>query len=172
MASRAISVAAIGAMCGFGLAASMAAADQPEPAKAAGTTQEAVRNQIQAQESNGYGEPLAVAGQEVDQQSKRQLGPGDGRGNQGPGPADGSGSGSQARSMKGRGPDGAAAAQGGRSAQGSAQSAKGPAQRSKRSPSASVDRQRLRDPGTGCTGTQGMNRHGASGGQRRGGGGR
>jgi hypothetical protein len=149
----------------------MAAADQPEPERAAGTAQEAARNQIQVQESNGFGEPLAAAGQEVGQQSRRQLGPGDGSGNQGSRPADGSGSGSPAR-MKRRGPDGAAAAQGGRSAQGSAQSAKGPAQRSKRSPSASVDRQRLRDPGTGCTGTQGMNRHGASGGQRRGGGGR
>ena len=172
MTPRAISAAVVGAVCGFGLAASMAAADQPKPGQAAGTAQEATRNQIQAQESNGYGEPLAAAGQEVGQQSRRQLGPGDGSGNQGSGPADGSGSGSPARSMKRRGPDGAAAAQGGRSAQGSAQSAKAPAQRSKRSPSASVDRQRLRDPGTGCTGAQGMNRHGASGGQRRGGGGR
>lgn len=170
MAARIIAAGTVGTILVLGLASTAAFGEQPEPANA--RSSEAARTQARPEEPNGQGSPLAVSGQEVGQQSRRQLGPGDGSGNQGSGPADGSGSGSPARSMKGRGPDGAAAAQGGRSAQGSAQSAKGPAQRSKRSPSASVDRQRLRDPGTGCTGTQGMNRHGASGGQRRGGGGR
>mgnify|MGYP001125618880 CR=1 FL=1 len=152
MAPRAISVAAIGAICGFGLAASMVAADQPEPAQSAGTTQEAVRNQIQAKGSNGYGEPLAAARLEVGQQSRRQLGPGDN-----------SGSGTTSRKAKG--------AEQGRGGQdnGSMRS-RTSGVGAQRSTAPALQRLRMRDPNSGCSGMMASSRQNGSSGQRRGGG--
>ena len=163
MAPRAISAAVIEAVAGVCLAAAVAVADQPDPNGAAVQAKEAVRSQVQVQEPNGFGEPWVAAGQEVGPQSQRQLGPGEGSGNQFGSPANGSAKGSAARAQKGAKPDASASRRG---ANGSKTSAK----RSKGSPAATLQQQRLRDPSSGCSGTPTMTRSNASSGQHRGGG--
>ena len=159
MTPKAISAAVMGTIVAVGLAAAAAASDQPDPKGTAVQAKEAVRSQVQTEEPNGYGEPLAATGQEVGPQSQRQLGPGDGTGNRTGGPANGVEKGQRTGAAKG-------SQSGGAAVKGSKRSAKG----SQTSSSASMDRQRLRDPSSGCIGTPAMTGSRASGGQRRGGG--
>lgn len=160
MAVNAISAAVIGTALTLGLVATGATADQPDAAGQTVQSKTAVRSQVQNQQPEGYGSPLAAAGQEVGPQSRRQLGPGDGTGNRTGGSVNGVEKGHRAGAAKG-------SQSGGAAVKGSKRSAKGP----QGSPSASMDRQRLRDPSSGCIGTPTMTGSRASGGQRRGGGG-
>jgi hypothetical protein len=163
MAPKAISSAVIGTLLILGLAATVAFADEPASAPAAGQTEAAVRTQAQVEDSNGHGSPLAVPGQEVDQKSTRQLGPGDGSGSQAETPAAGSGEGPHARVEKGSRPDGTTST---KAAKRSKRGAKG----LKAATSPAIRQQRLRDPDTGCAGVPTMTRAQGSSGQRRGGG--
>lgn len=151
-----LSPALVGALLTAGLVAAVAVADQPDPSGQTIQSEVAVRNQVQTQESNRLGEPLAAAGQQSGQQSRRQLGRGDGGGSQTGESAAGKATGSSARARKGQGSDRTARPE---AARGSTSSR-----------SATAQRQRLRDPGTGCAGASAMNRSRAAGGQRRGGG--
>jgi hypothetical protein len=158
MALKAISPAVIGALMVLGLAATVVFADEPNPDPAAVQTEAMVRTQAQAEESNGYGSPLAVPGQEVEQRSTRQLGPGDGSGSRAGAPAAGSGEGPHGRVEKGSQSDGAKASK--RSKRG--------AKWSKVATSPTMQQLRMRDPSTGCTGMPTMTRTQGSSGQRRG----
>lgn len=150
MAARILTAAVVGAILGLGLASTPAEAEQPGPSNVRST--EAARTQIRAEEPNGYGSPLAVPGQEVDQQSKRQLGPGDD-----------SGSGTTSRKAKG--------AEQGRGGQdnGSMRSRASGAG-AQRSTAPALQRLRMRDPSSGCSGMMASSRQNGSSGQRRGGG--
>lgn len=173
MANKAISALVIGGFFGLGLAAAVAVADEPDPGPTAAQASQAVRTQMQTEQpDNGYGSPLAVAGEEVGQQNTRRLGPGDGSGNQAKGPTDASARGTAARNGKGNGTDYARVDKGPiKSTQNKkTKKSKPSATGTTHSRSTSGQGQRLRDPASGCSGIPTMTRSHASSGQRRGGG--